>query len=106
MAIDLEPDLASARLRIPLDPDLPFFGGKILRAAAGLELKYQQAKPVVILKGVTVWGVAIPNAWLGNLKNVDLVQEFGDEKGFWKSFSEGVEHIVIESGKATIKLKE
>ena len=41
-------------------------------------------------------GVPIPNAWLGGLKNVDLVTEFGAEPGFWQPFSEGVEHIRVE----------
>jgi hypothetical protein len=28
-----------------------------------------------LLRGVSVWGESTPNAWLGGLKNVDLVQE-------------------------------
>jgi hypothetical protein len=28
-------------------------------------------------------GVPIPNAWLGNLKNVELAQEFSGNDGFW-----------------------
>ena len=106
LAIDFEPNLASARLRIPVDPDAPILGGKIIRASAGLELRYENAKPIVILKGVSLWGVPVPNAWLGNMKNIDLVSEFEGEEGFWKSFSEGVEHISVENEKITIKFKE
>jgi hypothetical protein len=51
-------------------------------------------------------GVPIPNAWLGNLKNVDLVNEFGADRGFWKSFSEGVDNIRVEEGQMKIKLRE
>jgi len=106
LAIDFEPNLASARLRIPVDPDAPILGGKIIRASAGLELRYEKAKPIVILKGVSLWGVPVPNAWLGNIKNIDLASEFEGEEGFWKSFSEGVEHISVENEKITIKFKE
>ncbi len=106
MAIDLSDDLISARLRIPVDPDFPFFGGKTLRAAAGLTLAYRQEKPVVILKGVKLMGVPIPNAWLGGLKNIDLVQEFGEAGGFWQVFSEGVDSMEVRDGKLTIQLKE
>ena len=60
----------------------------------------------VVLKGVTVMGVPIPNAWLGGLKNIDLISEFGDEQGFWKGFSEGVDNIHVEDGELKIKLKE
>jgi hypothetical protein len=105
-AIDLSENLASAKLLIPVDPEFPIFGGKTLRVTTGLELDYRDRNPVVILRGVSVMGVPIPNAWLGNLKNVDLVREFGGGPGFWKSFSDGVDTIAIEEGKLLIELKE
>ncbi|MCF6189168.1 MAG: arginine N-succinyltransferase [Cocleimonas sp.] len=106
VAIDLADNLASAKMIIPLDPDFPFLGGKTLKAKAGAELAYANGRPIVILKGVSVWGVPIPNAWLGNLKNVDLVKEFGGDEGFWKSFSDGVDNIRVIEGELKIKLKE
>ncbi len=106
VAIDMADDLISARLRIPLDQDFPMFGGKVLRAAAGLELAYHNSQPVVILKGVKLMGVPIPNAWLGGLKNIDLVKEFGGDEGFWKLFADGVESIETLDGQLKITLKE
>lgn len=50
-------------------------------------------------------GVPIPNAWLGGLKNVDLIKEFGQDAEFWKTFSEGVEEMHAEEGRFMIKLK-
>ena len=105
-AIDLADNLASVKMIIPLDPDFPILGGKTLKANAGAELAYANGRPIVILKGISVWGVPIPNAWLGNLKNVDLVKEFGGDEGFWKSFSDGVENIRVIVGELKIKLKE
>jgi hypothetical protein len=69
-------------------------------------MAYVNAQPRVVLKGVSVMGVPVPSAWLGGLKNVDLVTEFGAGPGFWKSFSEGVEDIRVEDGRIKIKLKE
>ena len=106
LAIDLSDELVSAKLLIPLEEDFPLMGGKTLRVNAGVELAYKEGKPIVILKGVSLMGVPIPNAWLGNLKNVDLVNEFGADEGFWKTFSEGVENIRVEEGQMKIKLKE
>jgi hypothetical protein len=106
LAIDLSDELVSAKLLIPLEPDFPVLGGKTLRVNAGVEMAYRESRPIVILKGVSVMGVPIPNAWLGNLKNVDLVNEFGADQGFWKSFSEGVDNIRVEEGQMKIKLKE
>ena len=106
VAIDLADNLASAKIIIPLDPDFPVLGGKTLKVNAGAELAYANGRPIVVLKGVSVWGVPIPNAWLGNLKNVDLVKEFGGNEGFWKSFADGVDNISVSSGQLNIKLKE
>ena len=106
VAIDLSENLASAKIIIPLDPDFPVLGGKTLKVNAGAELSYTDGRPTVILKGVKVWGVPIPNAWLGNLKNVDLVKEFGGNEGFWKSFADGVDNISVSEGQLNIKLKE
>jgi len=105
-AVDLSENLASAKLLVPFEPDFPVLGGKTLRVNAGLELDYRDAQPVVILRGVSVMGVPIPNAWLGNLKNVDLVNQFGTTEGFWKSFSDGIEVIEINDGKLHIEFKE
>jgi hypothetical protein len=106
VAIDLADNLASAKIIIPLEPDFPVLGGKTLKVNAGAELAYANGRPIVVLKGVSVWGVPIPNAWLGNLKNVDLVKEFGGNEGFWKSFADGVDNISVIEGQLKIRLKE
>lgn len=106
LAIDLSDDLISAKLLLPVDEEFPILGGKILRLKSGMVFTYNNGKPVVILKGISIMGVPIPNAWLGGIKNVDLVENFGTDKGFWKIFSEGVEDIQVEEGLLKIKLKE
>ncbi len=106
LAIDLSADMASAKLLVPLDEDFPLLGGKTLKVSAGLELAYADGKPVVVIAGVSLWGVPIPNAWMGNLKNVDLVREFGGQGGFWSAFAAGVDEIKIDDGRLLVRLKE
>lgn len=106
LAIDLSDDLASAKLLLPLDQDLPLVGGKTLKVTAGLQLGSAGGKPIVALKGISIWGVPLPNAWLGNLKNVDLVQEFGAKEGFWKTFAAGIDEIKVKEGRLRVKLKQ
>lgn len=106
LAVDLSDDLVSVRLLVPVDKDFPLLGGKTLRVAAGVEMAYQTARPTVVLKGVSIMGVPLPNAWLGGLKNVDLIGEFGDEQGFWSSFSQGVEDMRVADGELKLTLKE
>lgn len=106
LAIDMSEDLLSALLLIPFDKGFPVLGGKTLRVHAGAEVAFSDGRPVVRLKGASLMGVPIPNAWLGNLKNVDLVQEFGANEGFWKTFADGVETIQVDEGQLHISLKE
>ncbi len=106
LAIDLSDNLASAKLLIPVPQDFPVMSGKTLRVNAGLELAYARGRPVVVLKGVSVMGVPIPNAWLGNLKNVDIVEQFGGNGGFWSAFADGVELIEVRDGELHVQLKE
>lgn len=106
VAIDLAEDLASLTALVPVPTDFPIMPGKTLRVSAGAELAFRADRPVVILKGVSVMGVPVPNAWLGNLKNVDLVSEFGDQSGFWQGFADGVEEIQISEGKLLLHLRE
>ncbi|MBN2060437.1 MAG: arginine N-succinyltransferase [Deltaproteobacteria bacterium] len=106
LAIDLSEDLVSVKLLVSMDPDFPMLGGKTLRFKAGVEMAYLKDKPSVILKGISIMGVPVPNAWIGGLKNVDLIAEFGAGPGFWKTFSEGVENIRVQDGRIQIKLKE
>ncbi len=106
LAIDLSDNLASAKLLIPVDPEMPVLGGRILRVNAGIEVAYREERPVVKLRGISVMGVPVPNAWLGNLKNVDLIQEFGTGPGFWNSFAAGVDLIEVVDGQLHIKLRE
>ena len=106
LAFDFSDNLASAKLLVNMDPDFPVLGGKTLKVTAGMEIKLSNGKPSAILKGVSVWGVPIPNAWLGNLKNTDLNKEFGEAGGFWQAINEGVEEISVKEGKLHIRLKE
>lgn len=104
MAIHLGEDAISLKIRIPLDPDLPLVGGQTFRARAGVELAFREGRPVVKLEGITLMGVAMPGSWLGGLKNVDLVNEFGKEPGFWQGFAEGVESLRVTDGYLKISL--
>jgi len=106
LVIDLSDNLASAKLLVPLDPEFPVLGGQTLKVTAGAEMRFADGRPVIILKGVSIWGVPLPNAWLGNMKNIDLVQTFGEERGFWQAFAEGVEELEVQDGRLRIRLKE
>jgi hypothetical protein len=106
LAIDLSAGLASAKLLVPLDPEVPILGGRIVRVTAGVGLEYADRRPRVMLRGISLMGVPLPNAWLGGLKNVDLVEQFGAEPGFWRTFADGIESLEVRDGELVLKLAE
>ena len=106
LAVDLADDLVSARLLVPLDPNFPIMGGKTVRVNAGLSLSYANGKPMAVLRGVSVMGVPVPNAWLGGLKNIDLIEQFGGGDGFWKSFAAGIDQLSVKDGVLNVTLAE
>lgn len=106
VAIDLAENMVSIKLLLPLDADFPVLGGKTLKVNAGAELAYREGRPVIKLKGVSLMGIPMPNAWLGGMKNIDLINEFGADEGFWKTFADGVDSVSVVEGFLKIRLKE
>lgn len=106
LAIDLAENMVSLKMLVPLDPDLPVLGGKTLKIKAGAELAYRDGRPVLKLKGISLMGIPMPNAWLGGIKNIDLIKEYGTQGGFWKTFADGVDSINVVEGRLKVRLKE
>ncbi|MBN1546956.1 MAG: hypothetical protein JW902_09875, partial [Syntrophaceae bacterium] len=61
---------------------------------------------VVMLCGVSLMGVPLPHAWLGNMKNIDVFREYGGTPGIWKAFADGVSDVHVEDGLLTVMLRE
>ena len=104
LAIDLADNLVSARVLFDADPDMPIVGGKTVRITAGMTLSYEEGQPVAIIRGVKIMGVPVPEAWLGGLKNVDLIEQFGEAGGFWQAFAEGIDQLEVRDGRLAVTL--
>ena len=105
-AVDLSKDLVSLKVIVPVDEDAPFMGGKTIRIKAGLGVGYEEGQARLVLKGISLGGIPLPNAWLGNLKGKDFIEEFGEGGGVWKQFSDGIEYLEVQDGRLKVKLKE
>jgi hypothetical protein len=102
----IERDAIGARYNIPIDPDAPFLGGKTLRGRVQFGVTQAGDHVAVRITDVRVWGISLPNAWLGGLKGVDLFEELASGDEGLKSLSDGVESIRAEPGRLTIRLAE
>jgi len=103
VCFELATNAIHARVETDLDPDLPVLGGKRLKARARFLVGDAQGKAALILEDLTVWGISLPNEWLGGLKGHDLLGEAIGAKG---GKIPGVEEFKVEPGKLTIRLKE
>ena len=106
VAVDLAENLVSVKLVVPVTEEMPIVGGKTLKLNFGVELSYANGKPVVAMQGISLGGVPLPSAWWGDIKHINLVEEFGGPGGFWDQFAKGVQDLKIQDGRLRIILKE
>jgi hypothetical protein len=104
LKLELATDAVHARYETDLDPDVPVVGGKKLKAKARFIIKTNEGIPSLVLDDLTLWGVSLPNEWLGQLKGKDILGEIlGGGKG---GKIAGIEEMKVSSGELKIKLKE
>ncbi|MBU0679653.1 MAG: hypothetical protein KJ626_16245 [Verrucomicrobia bacterium] len=72
----------------------------------GLTLRFENDRPVVIVRGVSLGGIPLPGAWWGDIKNRDLVEESGREGAFWDLFAKGVDDLQVRDGRFVLHLKD
>lgn len=106
VAVDMADDLLSVQLVVPIKHEMPLVGGKMLKLNFGLALSYANGKPVVAMRGISLGGIPLPSAWWGDIKNTNLVEEFGGSGGFWDQFSKGVKDMKVQDGQLFVMLNE
>ena len=104
VAFQFTPGAVLARIETPLPEDIPIIGGNKLRARAKFAVDTTGPNPALALEDITIWGISIPNDWIGGIKNTNLLGEaFGSENS---QGIPGVESLTIERGRLLIQLKE
>lgn len=102
VSFQLVTNAVHARVETDLDPTLPVVGGKRLKARARFVVG-GPGEPRLVLDDVTVWGISLPNEWLGGMKGQDLLgQAIGGSGGGIP----GVEEFKVERGRLVIRLAE
>jgi hypothetical protein len=103
LRFELATNAIHARVETDLDPDLPLLGGRHLKARARFLTGEGAGVSGFTLDDVTVWGISLPNEWLGGLKGRDLLGELLGGKG---GRIPGVEEFKVETGRLTVRLAE
>lgn len=104
IALQFVPGAVLARVEIPLDQGVPVIGGRKLRARAKFSVDTTSGFYALALDDLTVWGISVPNDWLGGIKGRNLLAEAlgtKDAPGI-----PGVESLALERGRLVLRLKE
>jgi hypothetical protein len=96
-----------AGIIVEAPPDFPFFAGKKVRVrltfGTGLTPDHKLS---FIFDDVSVGGISLPNAWLGDLKGVDLVEKNLQTDPALQRFLAGIQSLEIHSGSAKVVLNK
>jgi hypothetical protein len=104
IAFEFAPGAVHARIETLLPEDVPIMGGKKLRARARFIVDANGQVPAIVLEDLTVWGISLPNDWLGGLKGKNLLADMLGTEG--ETSIPGVESLTVERGRLVICLKE
>jgi len=104
--VDFGEDSISLTVLIPVDEEMFLVGGTTIRLRVDVTLRYEDQKPVFAFHHISVGGIPIPGAWLGDLKDVNLAEAFDEEGGFWDQFAAGIADIKVQDGQLWVKLRE
>ena len=96
--LELGRDAINAYVVAPIPEDVPILGGKVFRARGRFRMAVTNgAAPYAILEDVTVFGLSLPNDWLGGVKGKNLLGDvMGDRNG--TPALKGVKSLRIEPG--------
>lgn len=99
---------AAATVLVPIDKDAPMLGGTTLRLRFAFGAQIDSGKQMAFsLNDISVGGVPVPNAWLGNLKGLNLLADSPlHSDPAVKGFLAGIRDFKIENGVMRIVLNE
>lgn len=103
LKIELAKDAVHARISADIPEDFPVMAGKKLKGKAKFSVKDEGGSPALILEDLTIWGISLPNAWIGDLKGQNLL---GQVLSPGNSSIAGVEELTIANRSLIIKLAE
>lgn len=105
--LDLSRNRIAANFLLPIDKDAPLFAGTTLRIRLALSALMNEAGKLVIkVDDISLGGIPLPNAWLGDIKGLDLVTgDIGNDPAVQR-FVAGIKDFRLEDGHIRIELNE
>lgn len=98
----------SAEAIVPIEPDAPLLGGKTLRIKCAFNAAMDGSQKLAFsISDISVSGVPLPNAWLGNIKGLNLFENADiNADPAVKGFLAGIRDFRIADGALRLVLNE
>lgn len=103
LKLELASGAVHARISALIPEDSPFLAGKKLKGRARFLIEDATGAPALILEDLTIWGISLPNAWLGDLKGENML---GTLLSSGSTGIAGLENIRVENRSLIIKLAD
>jgi len=104
--IKFEPDTIRGALVVPLDEDLPIFGGKTFRGKVRITARMDENNKLeLIIQDIHAMGISIPKGW-AEFKGVNLVSDPDRANPVVQKFAAGIKDFRVENGQLIIELNE
>ncbi|HYF35802.1 MAG TPA: hypothetical protein VD994_10960 [Prosthecobacter sp.] len=107
--VELGHDRVTATVIVPFPQDagLPLISGTTLRVTLALDAAMAADKKFTVkLSDVRVGGISVPNAWLGDIKGVNLVAENVERDPALQQFLTGIQEMEIRPEGLRVLLNE
>ena len=104
--VTLTRDRVLLKIVVPVPPEYPVIGGKTLRLAARARASLEDEQLEIRLEKISFSGIPVPNAWLMDLQDMNLVDTVFPDEEMQAAFTEGIESFEIRNGEMEILLAE
>ncbi len=97
----------AAGIIVSAPPDFPFLAGQKVRVKLtfGIGLSPQQ-KLSFVMEDLSVGGISLPNAWLGDIKGVDLIAKNLEKDPAIQRFLAGIQELEMHAGSLRVVLNK
>ncbi len=106
--VELGEGKGTATAIVPIEKDALLFAGKTLRIQCAFKANMTAEKKLALsISDLSVGGISLPNAWIGNLKGMNLFQDTDlSSEPSVKGLVAGVQDFNISGGNIKVKLND
>lgn len=106
--VQIKKDGVGATFLVPVDEQVALIGGHTIRLNVAFNTKLDDSKKFMLsLADVNVGGISLPNAWLGNIKGLNLLADSGNEGlPMVNAFAAGIKALHMKNGEMRLVLND